>query len=268
MADIADIEVARYTCFRTPEPMLIDGRLDEPVWDRAPWSSPFVDIVSGEAAWFDTRVALLWDDDNLYFGFRAEETDVWGTLTERDSKIYEENDLEIFIAGRDAYYEFEINALNTVYEVFWIWKDVHRPGGPYWGRREFDTAVERTMVLDGVGGHVHRRGERWGFLNWDLSGLRHAVHVEGSLNRRDVVDRGWSAEIAVPWRSLELIADGRALPPREGDLWRIDCSRFEKIGRDKEVLDPCVGWTWNRHGHYDSHIPEVFPKITFSTKTV
>ena len=35
-----------------------------------------------------------------------------------------------------------------------------------------------------------------------------------------------------------------------------------------EVLDPCVGWTWNRHGHYDSHIPEVFPYVTFSGKTV
>ena len=32
-----------------------------------------------------------------------------------------------------------------------------------------------------------------------------------------------------------------------------------RSGRNGEVLDPCVGWTWNRHGHYDSHIPEVFP---------
>ena len=43
---------------------------------------------------------------------------------------------------------------------------------------------------------------------------------------------------------------------------------FEKIGRNGEVLDPCAGWTWNQHGHYDSHIPEVFPKITFSTTKV
>ena len=46
------------------------------------------------------------------------------------AKIYEENDLEVFIAGEDAYYEFEINALNTVYEVFWIWKDVFARGWP------------------------------------------------------------------------------------------------------------------------------------------
>src|SRR5438128_2556784 len=109
---------ARYTCYRTNSPIHIDGRVDKYPWTLAPASTPFVDIVTGAPAWFDTRVRLLWDDQHLYFGFTAEETDVWGTLTQRDSKIYEENDLEIFIAGRDAYYEFEMNALNVVYEVF------------------------------------------------------------------------------------------------------------------------------------------------------
>lgn len=222
--------------------------------------------MTGEPAWFDTRVALLWDDDYLYFGFAAQEADVWGTLTERDSKIYEENDLEIFIAGTDAYYEFEISALNVIYEVFWIWKDIHREGGRYWNHREFDPEASRTMVLDGVGGHVHPRGKRWGFLDWDLPGLRHAVHVDGTVNKRDDVDIGWTAEIAIPWKGLNLLADGRSLPPGDGDVWRIDCSRFQKVGPKGELLDPCAGWTWNQHGHYDSHIPEVFPRITFSTR--
>jgi hypothetical protein len=164
-------------------------------------------------------VALLWDQSYLYFGFTAQETDVWGTLTERDSRIYEENDLEIFIAGKDAYYEFEINALNVIYEVFWIWKDIHKLGGPYWHQADFDPR-RRTMVLDGVGGHVHPRGERWGFLDWDCPGLRHAVHVDGTLNKRDDIDAGWSAEIAIPWTSLTLLSDGRSLPPQDGDTWR------------------------------------------------
>ena len=253
------IQVAEYTCYRTSSPITLDGILDEPAWKYAPRSAPFVDIVTGEPAWFDTRVAMLWDDEHLYWGFTAEETDVWGTLTERDSRIYEENGLEIFIAGRDAYYEFEINALNVIYEVFWVWKDVPLLPG-------FDPLNQRVMVLDGVGGHVHPRGERWGFLDWDCPGLRHAVQVDGTLNRRDDVDRGWSAEVAIPWRSLTLLGDGRSLPPDNGDVWRIDCSRFQKIGPKGEVLDPCAGWTWNRHGFYDSHIPEVFPKITFSTE--
>lgn len=259
---------ATYTCYRAVGPITIDGKLDEPSWRRAPKSNAFVDIVTGEPAWFDTRVALLWDDDCLYFGFWAEENDVWATLTERDSKIYEENDLEIFIAGRDAYYEFEINALNTVYEVFWIWKDIFHPGSIYYGRPEFDRSAQRTMMLDGVGGHVHPRGERWGFLDWDLPCLRSAVNIDGIVNSRTKTDRGWTAEIAIPWSSLALLADGRSLPPSDGDVWRIDCSRFEKLGRNGETLDPCAGWTWNRHGHYDSHIPEMFPYVTFATKTV
>ena len=259
---------ARYTCYRAAAPIVVDGKLNEASWLHAPKSSPFADIVTGEPAWFDTRVALLWDDEHLYFGFWIEETDVWGTMTKRDSKIWEENDVELFIAGRDAYYEFEINALNTVYEVFWIWKDIHRPGGPYWGRPEFDPATQHTMVLDGVGGHVHERGERWGFLDWDYPGLRTAVHVDGTVNSRTHTDRGWTVELAFPWRGLELLADGRSLPPKNGDVWRIDCSRFEKIGPHREILDPCAGWTWNRHGHYDSHIPELFPYVTFTDRSV
>jgi hypothetical protein len=250
---------ARYTCYRAAH------------GESVPPSSPFVDIVTGEAAWFDTRVRLLWDDTFLYFRFTAEETNIWSTLTERDSKIYEENDLEFFIAGRDAYYEFEINAANVIYEVFWIWKDIHQPGGRYWNRPEFDVTAHPLLMLDGVGGHVHPRGMRYGFLDWDLPGLQHAVHIDGTLKRTyepslSVPDRGWSAEIAVPWSSLALLADGRALPPKEGDVWRIDCSRFQKIGPHAEVLDPCAGWTWNRHGYYDSHIPEAFPYVTFTTK--
>jgi hypothetical protein len=88
------------------------------------------------------------------------------------------------------------------------------------------------------------------------------------VNRRDHSDRGWTVELAFPWRGMADLAGGRPLPPRDGDQWRIDCSRFEKIARSGEALDPSVGWTWNRHGHYDSHIPEVFPYVTFSTSEV
>src|SRR6185437_4001365 len=109
-----------------------------------------------------------------------------------------------------------------------------------------DPAAQRTMVLDGVGGHVHERGERWGFLDWDYPGLRSAVHVDGVVNSRTRTDRGWTAELALPWKGLVDLADGRALPPKDGDVWRIDCSRFECIGRNGEFLNPGVGWTWNR----------------------
>jgi hypothetical protein len=34
---------ARYTCYRAAGPIAIDGRLDEPSWQRAPKSNAFVD---------------------------------------------------------------------------------------------------------------------------------------------------------------------------------------------------------------------------------
>jgi hypothetical protein len=259
-------DIAHYTCYRAAGPIHVNGRLDEPSWEAAPKSSRFVDILTGEPAWFDTRVALLWDDEYLYFGFTAEETNVSATLTERDSRIYEDNDLEVFIAGEDAYYEFEINAINTIYEVFWIWTDAVIPGSPFYGKPEWDPKSHRLMTINGIGGHIHPRGVRWGFLDWDYPGLLHAVHIDGILNQREHTDRGWTAELAFAWKGLSLLADGRPLPPRDGDVWRIDCSRFQQVDKAGNRLEPSPGWTWNRHGHYDSHIPETFTHVHFSTR--
>jgi hypothetical protein len=260
--------VASYTCYRAEGPIRVDGRLNESSWIKAPRSNPFVDIVTGKPAWHDTRVALIWDDRYLYFGYTIEEPNVQATLTERDSKIYIENDVEMFIAGRDAYYELELNARNTVYEVFWIWKDMYKPGSPYFGVPEFDVKSHTVMPLSGVGGHIHPRGERWGFLDWDLPGLKTAVFVDGTLNNPKDRDRGWTVELAVPWQGLKWLADGRPLPPKEGDVWRVDCSRFQKFGPDGKTMNGGAGWTWNRHGHYDSHIPETFTRVRFSAEKV
>ena len=256
-------EPQQYLCYRTAAPLSIDGKLDEQAWNRAAFSTSFLDIVTGEPAWLDSRVALLWDDRYLYVGYRLEEPDLQASLTERDSLIYTDNDVELFIAGRDAYYELELNANNTIYEVFWIWLDSFRPDSGLFGLPQFDPANQRTMRLSGVGGHVHPRGERIGFLDWDLPGLRHAVHVNGTLNQSHDRDRGWEVELALPWAGLELLSEGRPLPPRSGDVWRIDCSRFQKYGPDGRLLEGSAGWTWNRHGYYDSHIPEAFTRVCF-----
>jgi len=85
-----------------------------------PKSSRFRDLVNGDEVIHDTRTAILWYDDNLDVGFWVEEPAVAATLTERDDPIYKNNDVEVFIAGQDTYYEFEINAFGTIYEVFFI----------------------------------------------------------------------------------------------------------------------------------------------------
>jgi Carbohydrate-binding family 9 len=102
-------------------------------------------MVTGDAAYFDTRAAALWDDENLYIAFWVEEPFVEATLTERDSLIFNENDVELFIDGGDCYYEFEINALGTVYKVFFVWQDAFHPGSRF-DLPEFDIRSGRAFL--------------------------------------------------------------------------------------------------------------------------
>ena len=99
---------------------------------------------------FDTQAAMLWDDEHLYVGFWVEEPDIRATLTERDSMICRENDVEVFIAGQDAYYEFELNALGTIMERFYIWQDRYIEAG-YADIPEF--ALIDNGIVDTLGGH-------------------------------------------------------------------------------------------------------------------
>src|SRR5579883_1389575 len=113
----------RYTCLRAASPIRIDGRLDDAAWRAAPWTTVFVDIEGAAKARprFQTRAKMLWDDEFLYVAAELEEPDVWATLTEHDSVIFHDNDFEVFLnpSGDGLnYFEFEINALNTGWDLF------------------------------------------------------------------------------------------------------------------------------------------------------
>jgi hypothetical protein len=260
--------IARYTALRASGPIAVDGRLEEADWRAAERSPRFSDLVRGAPGIHDTRAAVLWDDEHLHVAYWVEEPLVEGTLTERDSLIYKNNDVELFIAGRDSYYELEINSLGTIYEVLFIWEEAYEKSG-YARFPDFDRAGEGVRPFGGVGFKNHPRGGRIGFWRWDLPGLRTAVHVDGTVNDNRDRDRGWTVEIAIPWTGLAQLArpDGRSLPPKEGDVWRMDFSRFNQYKEAPPARDP-GGWAWSPHGAWDSHIPEVFPYITFSARTV
>jgi len=264
-------QLAHYTCFRTPRPPGIDGRLDDPVWEKAQKSRPFVDLVTEGPAFLETRMAALYDDTCLYIGYWVEEPDVRASLTERDSYLWTENDVELFIAGSGCYYELQVNALGTIYEVFYIWQDAYHPNG-YFDRPEFDLRTHDVDILggfqDGMRHRKHPRGKRWAFMDWDFPGLRTAVHVNGTLNDSRDIDKGWTVEMAFPWKGMALLAEGRSLPPRNGDVWRMDFSRFEALSIGGRRIEPAPGWALNKHGVYDSHIPECFSFIHFSDRPI
>ncbi|MGM0506292.1 MAG: carbohydrate-binding family 9-like protein, partial [Bacteroidota bacterium] len=167
-------KIPEYTVYRTDQPIEIDGNLDEEAWQDAPLSPRFIDLISGEDPIHDTHVKLLWDDDALYVGFLIEQPVINGTLTERNDPLYNENNAEIFIAGEDSYYEFEINALGTIYEAFFIWEEAYERGGfaenPAFAR---DNPLLREF--NGVGWKEHPRGPRVGSWDFWFDGLETAV---------------------------------------------------------------------------------------------
>ena len=187
-----------YAAQRAEGPLELDGRLDKEFWAHAPWSEDFVDI-EGDIRPRPpkrTRAKMLWDDDYLYIGAHLEEDQIWATITERDAVIFHDNDFEVFIdpdGDTHNYYEFEMNALNTVWDL--LLPKPYRDGGP---------------AING----------------WDIAGLKTAVHIDGELNNPHADNRGWSLEIAMPWRILkECAPEGRS--PKVGDIWRINFSRVE-----------------------------------------
>jgi len=236
----------RTVCLRTGDAPLIDGRLDDEVWQIAPWTEDFIDIQgdTNPTPRHRTRVRLLWDDEHLYVAADLQEPHVWASLTERDAVIYHDNDFEVFIdpdGDNHLYYELEINALNTVWDLLLI--KPYRDGGP---------AVNA----------------------WDIPGLRTAVAIDGTLNDPSDRDQGWSVEIAIPWRALTEAA-GRPAPPTIGDIWRINFSRVQwrtrnDGGQYTKITDAQTGepvpednWVWSPQGLVAMHYPERWGEVMF-----
>ncbi len=254
--------IPHYTCYRINKPLFIDGVLMDQAWKMAPKSERFRDLINYSETVYDTRAALLWDDRFLYVGYWVETPHVTASLTERDAPIYRDNDVELFIAGKDAYYELELNAFGTIYEVFFIWESSFRRAG-YDQYAAFSRSLPGNKPFHGVRFKPHPRGPRIGYWSWDFPGLVYDVDIQGTINDSSDVDRGWTVELALPWEGMEMLAlgDGRALPPEDGDVWRMDFSRFNQH-KDESGGDS-GGWAWSPHGVWDSHVPECFTFIHF-----
>jgi hypothetical protein len=254
-----------YVCCRAQGPIVIDGKLDDAGWKGIPWTEDFVDIEGDPRPLprFRTRAKIAWDDDYLYVAAELEEPHVWATLTKHDSVIFNDPDFEVFLnpsGDNHVYGELETNALNTTWDLLLV--RPYRDGGP---------AVD----------------------DWDIHGLKTAVHVDGTINNPSDTDHGWSIEIAWPWKSirqmtkrpmppewlspnselaLERSKNGKekAVPPQPWEQWRINFSRVEwdiqiVDGKYQRVPDRKEhNWVWSPQGVIDMHQPEHWAYLQFS----
>ena len=249
--------VKTWECLRTNEPMTIDGRLDEPVWSRAKWSEPFGFIHDGGRTPLETRVAMLWNDEYLFVGYKVEDPDIRGSLTGFNDHVYiKDEDVEFFFSGDGYYYELGLNPLNNTYQIRWTWIE------PLVKEQRF-AELENLFKAPDVLYYVARNEEKIGRhadLSYELPGLKHAVHIDGAINCPEIKDKGWTVELALPWASLRHIAGGKMLPPKAGDTFRMTAYRAHHDRATRKVK----GWTWSIMGNDNIHIPERWNQIVFS----
>lgn len=219
-----------YICRRTDQPIVLNGDWNHPCWSQAEAITGFLDPEAGNAPVVDghqTFVRALWDDENLYLSYLSRQDDIRATMTERDSAIFEENVVEVFIdpAGQGRnYLELEVNPLGTVLDLL-------------------TPSPDQTELW-----------ERW--ARFDLDGLQVKVRVEGKLNDPSVKDECWVAQVAIPFSNFR---NAPTSPPRIGDRWRINFCRYDY----SESLGRCTISSWVPLSRPCFDLPGEFGEIIF-----
>jgi hypothetical protein len=235
-----------YVASKTVTPIVIDGDQSDVAWNKADWTDLFEDIENGVKPKYATKVKMLWDETNFYILAKLEEPHVWANLRQRDTIIFYNNDFEVFVdpdSDTFNYYELEINALNTAWDLFL--------SKPY---REED-----KVVLN----------------DWNIPGLKSAVKINGTLNNPNDTDEGWVLEMAIPWASYKTSYFDQNVPVDK--FWRVNFSRVNwqheiKNGSYERKKDadgkflPEYNWVWSPMGVIDMHEPEKWGYVYFSSK--
>jgi hypothetical protein len=231
-------DLPTYVCRRTREPILIDGRLDEPVWSRVLAVGDFrLADGSGEPQ-LPTELRLCWDESNLYLAFVCIDTDIWGTYRKRDDPVWEEEVVEAFLcSGGDVtrYFEFNFSPHNVVFDA----------------RIEIPESGDRRLMKADV--------------SWNCDGLQSAVQVAGTLDDRAEIDDRWTVEAALPFSHIggacpeRSRMGGRA--PEDGERWRANFYRIDRAG-DGEFS------CWSPTLQHNFHVPARFGHLVFSAEAV
>ena len=240
-----DYNPKTYICLHTSENMIIDGKANENAWINSQWTDLFVDIEGNlkPKPNFETKVKMLWDDKYMYFYAEMVEPHLWATLTERDAVIYKDNDFEIFIdpnGDTHNYYELEFNLFGTLWDLLLT--------KPY---RDNGQAIDA----------------------WDVRDIKYALNLNGTLNDPSDFDKGWSIEVAIPWKVLEEAANHGG-PPHDKEQWKVN---FSRVQWDTEIINgkyvkvkgaPEHNWVWSPQGLIAMHFPEMWGIVEFRMNDV
>ena len=202
---------------RVEEPPNIDGQLTDDVWRRAAHLSDFVQTapVEGAAASEPTDVYVAYDGENLYVGIRARYASpdlMRANRSDRD-QIAEDDTVSLFFdpfRDRQRAYQFTVNGFgvqgDAILNSTGLRNRTQRRALGSQGRGPSDTPPS---------------GIPEGDISWD------ALFVSAGVPSAD----GWTAELAIPFKSLRYPAVGAG----ETHRWGFQVSRAIR-GKDETVV--------------------------------
>lgn len=203
----------------------LDGELTEDVWRSAALLTFQKNDGSGPGS-EPTELRLWYDNRALYLGWTCTDSDIQATFTNRDSKFWEEEVVEMFVTAGPLtrYFELQWNPLNGV----------------------FDAII--TNHLDAQGMSKDFQGD-WSFTAREM---RSKVKVTGTVGHSDDRDTRWQVEVILPFSDL-----GRSTAPT-GETWRANFYRFNRTrGAPVEMLS----WSPTRDPSF--HQPSRFGYVQF-----
>ena len=200
---------------RTREAPRIDGRLDDAVWRNATHLTEFVQIapVEGAPGSERTEVWMAYDDDNLYFAFYAHYSDP-GMMrifrADRDEIRGDDRISVLFDTFLDQQraYQFTVNGYGVQGDSI-----VNATG-------RVSSSSRRMSMSSGSSGGTGAGGGGGGMSSMGSSGAFgifgddswNALFETGGVVVRD----GWTAEMAIPFKSLRYPARPGGAPHRWG----------------------------------------------------
>lgn len=229
---------AAYTVRQRIDTIVVDGNLNEASWHGA--AATLLTLWNGSPApaALLTTAKMVWDEEYLYIAFTAADSDIYATYTNRDARLWEQDNYEVFVTipGTTGYVEVEGSPIGTIWD------------GSF------------TNVFRGPG------------ASYTITGLRLAARVHGTLNNSLDQDTGFTAEIALPFADVYQGMPGGH--PANGaqlrlNLYRINWNTPGTVGGPGAAgSDTYYAWSPVPGAAPSFHQPDKFGTVTFSTNFV
>ena len=158
----------RVAVVRTTTPIVLDGVLSEPAWQKAVPATRFTqnNPQEGTPASENTEVRILYDDHNLYIGVVAHDDDVPDIITNDLKKDFDTTSTDLFEVLIDTFHDERNGFLFAT-----------NPMGARWDAQMSNNGRDVNSNWDGI---------------WDV--------------KTRIVAGGWTAEIRIPFRTLRFSA--------------------------------------------------------------